>query len=84
MAVSANIILHLVKKTTVLQVVDFCLIAAGESYSTVQDKIHKLVAKEINGWGAMSFREKLLEKFGLSGEILPSSIVLYTWSWDGS
>ena len=47
MAVSTDIILHLVRKTAILQVVDFCLIGPGESYVSAQEKIYGLVVKEL-------------------------------------
>lgn len=47
MTTSESVILHLVKKTVALQVVDFCLICSGESYSAAQEKIYRMVAKEV-------------------------------------
>ena len=48
MTASTDIILHLVKKTTLIQVVGFCLITAGESYSAAGERIRKLIVREMN------------------------------------
>ena len=42
-----KVIAHLVRKTSIISVVDFCLIN-GEKYSEVQEKIERMICKEMN------------------------------------
>jgi hypothetical protein len=40
-----DVIIHLIRKTNGLQVVDFCLVGR-ESYSKIQEKVERMIFKE--------------------------------------
>ena len=43
-----GVIVHLVRKTRVLTVTDFCLIGGGECYSLVQEKIGRMITAQMD------------------------------------
>jgi len=44
---SKDIIVHLVRKGTTVEIVGFCLVLADESYMDVQAKVEKLITNEM-------------------------------------